>query len=94
MNGRQERQEIIEMKINKKLKNKPQYLIDYSRTFGDKTIGTKNAYIDYIIDFIDYLNNELGYDINNPDCFKDIKTSTINGYSEYIRYRKIIKEVL
>lgn len=92
MNGRQERQEIIEMKINKKLKNKPQYLIDYSRTFGDKTIGTKNAYIDYIIDFIDYLNNELGYDINNPDCFKDIKTSTINGYSEYIRYRIIKKE--
>ena len=92
MNGRQEHQEFIEMKIRKKLKNKPQYLIDYSRTFGDKTICTKNAYIDYVIDFLNYLNTELGYDINDTDCFKNIKTSTINGYSEHIRYRIIEKK--
>lgn len=89
MNGRQEYQELIEMKIKKKLIGRPKYLIDYSRGFGDKTICTKNAYLDYIIDFLDYLNNELGYDINNPICFKNIKTSTINGYSEHIRYRII-----
>lgn len=92
MNGRQEHQEFIEKKIYNKLKDKPKYLIDYSRTFGDKTVGTKNSYLDYIIDFLNYLQTELNYDTNNPLCFKDVKTSTINGYSEYIRYRNVEKK--
>lgn len=91
MNGRQEYQEQIEKKINMKLIGKPQYLIDYSKTFGDKTTCTKKFYIDYIIDFLNYLSNELKYDINDPTCFKNIRTSTINGYSEHIRYKTVIK---
>lgn len=89
MNGRQEYQDNIEKKIKNKLSGKPGYLIDYSKTFGDKTAATKNSYLDYIIEFLNYLESELGYDINNPSCFKNIKTSTLNGYSEHIRYRYI-----
>lgn len=89
MNGRQEYQKLIEEKIRKKLIGKPQYLIDYSRTFGDKTVCTKNSYLHYVIDFLNYLNTELNYNITDTICFKNIKTSTINGYSEYIRYKNV-----
>lgn len=89
MNGRQEYQERIETKINKKLIGKPQYLIDYSKTFGDKTFCTKFSYLNYVIDFLNYLKTELNYNIEDPSCFKNIKPSTINGYSEYIKYRYV-----
>lgn len=89
MNGRQEHQEYIEKTINKKLVNKPQYLIDYSKTFGDKTACTKKAYLNFVIDFLNYLKIELNYNIIDVNCFKNVKTSTINGYSEYTRYKNI-----
>ena len=89
MSGRQENQILIENKIKKKLDGKPKYLIDYSKTFGDKTVGTKLAYINYVIDFLNYLRDELDYDITNPYCFSDIRTSTINGYSEYSKYKNV-----
>ena len=92
MNGRQENQERIEDAVRNKLIGKPQYLIDYSKTFGDKTAVTKRDYINHIVNFLDYLNTELQYDINDPFCFKNIKTSTINGYSEYTRYRTVKNE--
>lgn len=92
MNGRQEHQEFLEKKIYKKLQGKPQYLLDYSKTFGDKTVSTKNSYIDYIIEFLDYLENEMGYNIKDPSCFKNIRTSLLNGYSEHIRYRYVEKK--
>lgn len=92
MNGRQEHQELLEKKIRTKLQGRPQYLIDYSKTFGDKTVSTKNSYIDYVIEFLDYLGNELGYDTRDPLCFKNIRTSLLNGYSEYVRYRYINKK--
>lgn len=94
MNGRQEMQEMIEGKISNKLKNKPGYLLDYSRTFGDKTATTKISYLNYVIEFLDYLQKEYGYNIQDPKCFSNIRTSMLNGYSEHIRYRYInrIKE--
>lgn len=87
MTGRQETQERLEEMVRKKLIGKPQYLVDYSKTFGDKTAVTKRDYINYISDFLNYLETELNYDISSPICFKDVKTSTLNGYSEHIRYR-------
>lgn len=92
MTGRQETQERLESIVRKKLIGKPQYLIDYSKTFGDKTAVTKRDYINYIVDFLNYLEKELNYDISNVSCFKDVKTSTLNGYSEYIRYRIVKNE--
>ena len=64
MNGRQEYQELIEGKIKNKLKSKPQYLIDYSRTFGDKTVCTKNLYIIYILllDFFKIIGTFLRFE--------------------------------
>jgi site-specific recombinase XerD len=92
MNGRQENQKLIENKIKDKLEGRPKYLVDYSKTFGDKTVRTKYAYLNYVIDFLDYLKEELNYDITNPYCFSEIRTSTINGYSEYIKYKTIKDE--
>lgn len=91
MNGRQERQEIVEKQIHQKLLGQPKYLIDYSKTFNDKTFNTKISYLNYIIDFLNYLKVECQYDITNPECFKYIKPSTINGYSEYIKYRNVAR---
>lgn len=86
MNGRKEKEMILENKINKMLNDKPNILQAYSYSFISKEITTKKAYIGYIISFLDFLKDEIKLNIDDADIYNTILPSHINRYMEYIKY--------
>ncbi len=85
MKGRQENNIKIENRIQKMLNDCPEIVKRYSYSFTNKTEMTKNAYLRYVIGFVDFINKELKLTNN----WREIKTSDINLYMEYIRYRDV-----
>lgn len=83
MKGRQENEIKLEKKIQKMLDGCPDIVKRYSMSFTNKTEMTKNAYLRYVIDFVDYIFDTLKL----TDDWNNIKPSDINCYMEYIRYR-------
>lgn len=79
MNGREENERRLDLKIKEKIKNKPQYVRSYYDTLHDKTYTTRDTYINYVINFIDYLEG-YGFDTSDINCFKDIRPSLIDSY--------------
>lgn len=84
MQGRIENEKRMDEKILTRLQDKPEYMKNYMRSFIRKSYTTKNAYINYVLEFIDYLKTEQGYDISDVHIFSNIKPSIINGYLDYL----------
>ena len=80
MEGRKENELKTIKKINRILDNSPKYLKEYYSTIYTKSYTTQYVYIRYVVDFINYLHDEFNFDITNVECFKNVKTSTINAY--------------
>lgn len=77
MTGRQEHNLKIEKKIQNLLIGAPQYLINYSYNFDNKTATTKKAYLRYVMDFCDFFKDR---DIMT------LKKSDINKYMDFIKF--------
>ena len=87
MNGRQENERKIENKIKKILEDKPKILFSYYSTLNDKTAKTKLVYINYLIDFFEFLK-ERGIDTTNINSFKNVKKVDMDEYILYSKFRK------
>lgn len=89
MNGRLEKEEKIKEKIQKKLKNAHPVLTEfyYDMTGDQKSYNTIHSYINYIIEFIDFIiDDEIKDDFYNHITSSDIKryissisTRDVNG---------------
>lgn len=84
MRGRVENERKVDCKIVDRLQNEPYYMREYMNSFVRKSYTTKNAYINYILEFLRYLETEYGYDINDINSFANVKPSTINSYLNYL----------
>lgn len=89
MKGREEHTLEIEKKLKLTLDFQPGILREYYYSLNDKTAVTKKSYITNILKYFEYINKELGISLwGNKIYFKTVKTSDINMYMEYIRYRR------
>lgn len=84
MQGRLENERKANKRILEKIQKAPTYMQDYVRTFSRKSYTTKDAYVRYVLEFLDYLKNEYKYDVNNIGVFTSVKASMINGYLDYL----------
>lgn len=71
--------------INNILNEYPTLVKKYINSLSRKTTYTKKAYAYYIRNFLDYINNELGYSTKRNGNYKKIKPMDIDGYMESIR---------
>lgn len=85
MSGRLEHDKKIEEKIKLKLIDQPQLIRDYANSFGNKTASTKKIYINYVIDFVEFLKREYDLDITVIKNVKKLNYSHINTYMNYIK---------
>ena len=77
MNGRQEKDMKIETRIRKKLTKYPEILTEYYYSLSNKTATTKDAYIKYIIKFLDYCNGD----------YINVSMTDLNRYADHIKYK-------
>lgn len=83
MQGRTEHEKQTETWIEQKLKSTAPYLTQYMRTISRKSYTTKKAYLNYVLEFLDYLQ-QCHYDINDINIFADIKPSFIYEYLDHL----------
>lgn len=58
MSGRKENDEKIDKKIKETLKKCPEYMTRYYYSLNDKSYTTKYRYINYVLDFLGFLNEK------------------------------------
>ena len=58
MSGRAEQDQIIEMWISEKLKTQPEILTDYMLSAKKKTSPTRKAYLRYLIQFLEFMEEQ------------------------------------
>ena len=80
MQGRKEHELKMMNKINNLINGRPSYIREYYNTIYKKSYTTQHVYLRYVLNFIDYLKDELNYDIDDVECFKKVKASTVNSY--------------
>ena len=80
MKGRKENEEKKLKKIEEKIADKPFYIKKYYYTLDDKSYTTKNVYINYVLDFIEFAKNDLHLDVSSVESFNSIKKSDIDYY--------------
>lgn len=85
MNGREEKAIKIENNIIEKLKNQPPILSKYYNSIEQKTATTKNVYINYLIDYFSFLDNNH-FDPFNIRTFSKIKKMNIDDYLAFTHY--------
>ena len=78
--------------IDNILKSYPEETKRYINSLSRKTSYTKLVYSRYIIRFLEYLKNELKYNIFDTKIFNSIKPMDIDSYMEFIRYNDKGKE--
>ena len=79
MNGRKEHEIKSERRVYEKLKNCPDYMMEYYNYLIDKTYTSRERYIGTVIRFLEYLKDK-GFDIDDVNKFKTIKVNDINLY--------------
>ena len=80
MKGRKENEEKKLKNIEKIIQDQPSYIKKYYYTLKDKSYTTQDAYIRYVIYFIDFIKKELNLNISDPSCFNKIRKSDIDLY--------------
>lgn len=91
MEGRKENETKIIKRIKETLKVSPKYIKDYYYTLNNKSYTTQYVYINYVLDFLDFMRDELGLNINDIRSFRKIKTSNINYYISQLDGKSSIK---
>lgn len=85
MEGREERKEIIETRLEMKAKNQPEVIKKYLTYLDRKTHNTKKTYLDNAIRYVSYLR-EKGYDVDDKGIYKMICKGDVIDYLASIRY--------
>lgn len=80
MSGRKENDEKIDKKIKETLKKCPEYMTRYYYSLNDKSYTTKYRYINYVLDFLGFLNEKYQLDTNSLECFKNVNVEMIDYY--------------
>lgn len=94
MTGRVEHEQQIDKKINKILKEYPQYIKVYNVYLQSQvTHNTRQSYISTLLRFLEYLKT-YGYDINDITIFRSIKPSFIIQYMVSIQKKNINGELI
>lgn len=91
MEGRKENEEKVLKRIKETLVVAPKYIKEYYYTLNDKSYTTKYVYLNYVLDFLNFLDFELGLNIRDVRCFRQVKTSTINRYIAQLDGKESIK---
>lgn len=89
MTGRQEHTIKTENHIEKTLLEQPKILSQYYKSLEEKTAQTKRVYVNYLIEYFNYLKAN-GFDPSNADNFRFIKKLDIDDYLSSTKY-KILK---
>lgn len=84
MSGRIEKEQLIENKLIALTQKQPQIIVDYLKSFGNKTAQTKQFYLTRVIKFCNYLK-KYGIDISNCQDIKNINYSHIVSYVDNIK---------
>lgn len=87
MSARAENQRKTEQKILLKIKNRPHIMKTYFNSLNDKTANTKKVYINYVLNFLDYIESNYNIDIYNNDEIMSLKKSDIENYIQDIRFK-------
>lgn len=88
MNGRLEEELKIETRLKQIIKYKPIIVKDYYASFTDETYNTKMNYINHLITFSDYMENQYHISFNNYSDMKEIKVLHINTYIKQFTYKE------
>ena len=80
MAGRKEHEKRVIKKIDDKISDLPSYMKGFYYSLISKSYTTREAYINKTCAFINFLNNNLGFDTSNVNCFNNVKPSMINMY--------------
>ena len=91
MSGRYEKEAALESRINEKIKNAPQVVIEYyySLISSGKSYTTAYNYINYVMSF---LNFTFG-DKHSEDFYLKVKAVHINKYISSLRTREVKGEI-
>lgn len=86
INGRLEKELAAEKKINDKLKTLPSIISEfyYDMSGSNKSYMTLNKYVEYVEDFLRYLDPD-----DKEEFYKDIKPNTISKYMSSIRNKEV-----
>ena len=80
MNGREEREAKIYIKIEEWLKDKPKYYNEFYKSITNKTADTKMVYLRNVHRFIIYMGENYDFNINNKQWTKKVKPSMVGEY--------------
>lgn len=80
MQGRKENEQKKYKKIDMMLQSSPSYMKNYLYSLRDKSYTTKERYVYYVLDFIEYLNKNFNIITDYADYFVDVKPSMIDAY--------------
>lgn len=80
MRGRKENEEKMDKKIKDTLKKCPEYMTRYYYSLNNKSYTTKYRYINYVLDFLHFLDKKCNFNTNDLSCFKGVNAGTIDYY--------------
>ena len=87
MNGRVEQDKKTNNKTAKILNGEPKYMKLYANNFINKTAGTKYNYIRNCSNFLKYLHDEMGIDIDDVKSLNELKQYHFNNYLGTLKNR-------
>jgi site-specific recombinase XerD len=93
MSGRAQTTKKIENYIERKLNDYPQLLTNYYYSMTNNTAMTKNAYIRYLTEYLDFLKDHR-YDITDISTFQGMTLNDLNKFVNHIRYTSVGGELI
>lgn len=88
MEGRTQRELILEEETLMLLKDHPTYLTDFFYWMSGKAPSTKKKYIDYVLEFLHFCCDELSLEQVEEQDIEKINTSLLNKYVNVIFLKK------
>ena len=86
MKGREENEAIVENRISVMIFAKPQILQDYANNgFINKSYTTKKVYVEYVIDFLNYLETNHIINSFNIKDYNKIEMKHIENYAQTLK---------
>lgn len=91
MSGRYEKEKVFENRINEKIKNAPQVIVEYyySLISAGKSYATTYNYINYIMSFLNFTFKNKCPD----DFYLNVRSVHVNKYISSLRTREVKGEV-
>lgn len=80
MTGREEINEAVERQIESNIRHMPDYMEDFNKSMVDLLPQAKRTYVSSVKNWLVYLQEEKGMDIENIYIFREIRPSEINRY--------------